>query len=161
LVAGLHDALLDGADSLENPRGGARGRGRLFEAEARDRGAQQPVPREPETEESGEREDGRSNHEAHCRRSRRSGEKNGKPAYTGRGTAAFEARDGRRMRERRRRDRGEELEGYAGLLGRTRRAPVLLTEEDGRAEVRWLYRGVNAATDPALAELARRGELLR
>jgi hypothetical protein len=65
------------------------------------------------------------------------------------------------MRERRGRERGGELEGYGGLLGRTRRAPVLLTEDDGSAEVRWVYRGVNAATDPALAELARRGELLR
>ena len=65
------------------------------------------------------------------------------------------------MRERRRRARDEGLEGYGGLLGRTRRAPVLVTEDDGRAEVRWVYRGVNVATDPALAELARRGELLR
>lgn len=38
---------------------------------------------------------------------------------------------------------------------------MLVTEDDGSAEVRWVYRGVNAATDPALAELARRGELFR
>src|SRR5690606_21495609 len=82
LVLGLDDRLLDGADALQDALRGLGRRRRAFEAEARHRGAEEPVPREPEAEEPGEHEDGRSDHAAHCRPNARAGEKIGRPAYT-------------------------------------------------------------------------------
>lgn len=66
------------------------------------------------------------------------------------------------MRERRSALRERNPDGeYVGDLGKTKREPILIVGEDGGAKVRWVYRGVNAATDSALGEMARSGELFR
>lgn len=70
------------------------------------------------------------------------------------------------MRERRSALREGSIEGergrqYFGSLGKTRREPLLIVGDEGGFKVRWVYRGVNASTDAALAEMARSGELFR